>query len=50
MIVGVAGLALNDFIVWLGTALGWYYLVAKAVAAGTGFAWNFLLRKYLVYR
>ena len=49
-IVGVAGLLLNDAIVWAGTALGWYYLLAKALAAGVGFLWNFALRRWLIYR
>lgn len=49
-IVGVTGLILNDAIVWGGTALGWYYLLPKAIAAGVGFFWNFLLRRWLIYR
>jgi putative flippase GtrA len=50
VLVGLAGLAVNDLFLWLGTTLGWHYLAAKALAAGTGFLWNFALRKYLIYR
>jgi len=50
VLVGVLGLAINDFVVWAGTIAGWHYLVAKALAAGVSFLWNFLLRKYVVYR
>ena len=49
-LVGVTGLALNDLIVWAGVALSLDYRLAKVAAAGIGFCWNFLLRKFLIYR
>ena len=50
VLVGLAGLAVNDGVVWAGTTLGWNLYVAKALAAAVSFVWNFFLRKYLIYR
>jgi len=48
-VIGITGLVVNDAVLWAGTAIGVYYLLAKVVAAGASFVWNYLLRRRLVY-
>ena len=49
--IGLGGVALTELILWLGIDVaGLYVLAAKAVALGVVFSWNFLARRYLIYR
>ena len=48
--IGIGGLLVNEVVLWLGVeAAAASLLYAKAVAAGTSFAFNFLVRKYLLF-
>ena len=48
--IGVAGLGLNEAILWIATeAAGLHYLVSKIIAAAAVFLWNFAARKYLLF-
>lgn len=49
--IGVVGLALNDLILLILTGyFSIYYVLSKLVATGVTFLWNFLARKYLLFR
>lgn len=49
--IGVVGLGLNDFFIWLFTdCIGTHYMFSKIVAATLVYLWNFFARKYLVFR
>jgi len=51
LLIGVTGLGLTEGIVFLGTlGLGWHLLPAKTAAVGIVFGWNFLARRWWVYR
>lgn len=48
--IGIAGLALNEFVMWNGTELlGLHYLVSKMLSALLVFFFNFGLRKTLLF-
>jgi len=49
-LIGVTGLGVNNLILWAGMELGADYRLAKIAAASVTFFWNFLLRKYFLYR
>ena len=45
--IGVVGLVLNDFLIWLFTdCIGTHYMFSKIVAAAVVYLWNFFARKY----
>lgn len=49
--IGVAGLGINDVIIWLFTEkLGIFYIVSKLVATGVTFVWNFGVRKVVLFK
>ena len=49
--IGVVGLLLNDFLLWFFTKeIGIYYLLSKIIAVAVGYLWNFLARKYLLFK
>ena len=49
--IGVVGLGLNDFFIWLFTdCIGTHYMFSKIVAAALVYLWNFFARFYLVFR
>ncbi len=49
--IGVVGLGLNDFFIWLFTdCIGTHYMFSKIVATALVYLWNFFARKYLVFR
>ncbi|MDE6445362.1 MAG: GtrA family protein [Alistipes sp.] len=48
--IGLAGLGLNEAIVWAATDwAGLYYLVSKIISTAVVFFWNFTARKYLLF-
>ncbi len=50
-LVGLVGLALNNGIIWLIThKLGLFYMYSKLLATVAVYLWNFLVRKYLVFK
>ncbi len=50
-IIGIIGLALNEFIIWFLTAeIGFYYLISKIIAAIIILFWNFFARKLTLFR
>lgn len=50
-IIGATGLIFNDLIIWaLTEGMNMFYFHSKIVATMFVFFWNFLLRKYLIYR
>ena len=50
-VIGVIGLGLNELIMWAGTeGLHLHYMVSKIVSTGIVFFWNFLARRFLVFR
>lgn len=49
-IIGIGGLFLNTFFIWLLTAqLGLHYLASKIVATILVLAWNFIAKKYILF-
>jgi putative flippase GtrA len=49
--IGLVGLALNEFIIWLCTSkFGIYYLVSKLIAVAIVFFWSFAARRYFLFR
>ncbi|OPY27438.1 MAG: GtrA-like protein [Methanobacterium sp. PtaU1.Bin242] len=50
-IIGIIGLALNEFFIWFLTAeIGFYYLISKIIAAIIILFWNFFARKLTLFR
>lgn len=48
--IGIAGLGLNEAILWSATdLLGIHYLASKIISAAVVFLWNFTARKYLLF-
>ena len=49
-LIGVIGLILNDFFIWLFTDKAqFHYLISKIAAAILVYLWNFFARKYLLF-
>lgn len=46
-IIGVIGLGLDTFFLWLFTSFGIYYLLSKIISTALVFIWNFGARKVL---
>ena len=49
-LVGVIGLGLTELLIFLGDLLGMHYMIAKVAATVIVFFWNYLARKFWVYR
>ena len=50
-IIGVIGLGLNELIMYACTdGLGFHYMLSKIVSTGIVFFWNFLARRFLVFK
>jgi putative flippase GtrA len=50
-VVGVAGLALNEIVMWLFTSgFHFHYMLSKLVSAGLVLLWNFSARKILIFK
>lgn len=50
-LIGVVGLALNEIFMWFFTErVGLYYLLSKIGAAFFVYLWNFLARRFLLFR
>ena len=50
VLIGLAGLALNLLIMWVGTdVLGFYYLLSKILSVAVVFTWHFVARKLLLF-
>lgn len=51
VVIGVAGLGLNEFILWSCTTLaGIHYLLSRAISAVVGYAWKYIARKIFLFR
>ena len=49
--IGLAGLALNELIMWFFTdILIYYYMVSKIFSTGIVYLWNFFTRKLILFR
>ena len=49
--VGIAGLGLNEALIWVFTELlAIHYVVSKLIAASIGFFWNFSARRWILFR
>ncbi|MEA2095916.1 MAG: GtrA family protein [Candidatus Cloacimonadota bacterium] len=50
-VIGVIGLGLNEVMIWFFTdRLSIYYLYSKLISTAIVYFWNFLARKYILYR
>ncbi len=50
-IIGITGLGLNIFFIWVFTEYAHiHYLISKVIATILVFAWNFLSRKYFIFQ
>ena len=50
-IIGIVGLGLNELIIWFSTErINLYYLHSKLISTAIVYFWNFLSRKYILYR
>ncbi|MBQ9660513.1 MAG: GtrA family protein [Bacteroidales bacterium] len=50
-VIGVIGLGLNELIMWICTdRLQLHYMLSKIVSTGIVFFWNFLARRFLVFK
>ena len=51
IVIGVVGLILNQYIIWVFTEnVNFHYLFSKLVATMIVVIWNFLARKYFLFR
>ena len=49
--IGVAGLAINELLMWLFTDwLLFHYLVSKIIATAVVFFFNFFIRKFALFK
>ncbi|MBI5457530.1 GtrA family protein [Candidatus Kaiserbacteria bacterium] len=49
--IGVVGLFLNEAVLWLFTGVfGIFYLVSKCLSVVLVFMWNYIARKFLLFR
>jgi len=49
--IGAAGLLLNEIALWLLTGVfGMFYLVSKCLSVVLVFTWNYIARKFLLFR
>lgn len=50
-VIGVIGLLLNELIIYLCTDIAeWHYLAGKVVSTVIVFFWNFLARRFLIFK
>ena len=50
-LIGVVGLLFNELFIWLFTEIaGFYYLLSKVFSTAIVYFWNFLARKYILYK
>lgn len=50
VVIGLAGLGMNEAIIWCATGLlGLHYLASKIISTAVVFFWNFVARKYLLF-
>ncbi len=50
-LIGVVGLALNEFFIWFFTeTIGFYYLLSKILSVVFVYLWNFFIRKFTLFR
>jgi putative flippase GtrA len=50
VVIGVAGMGLNELLLWLfTTVLSLHYLVSRSLTAVVGYFWKFLLRKIVLF-
>lgn len=50
-IIGIIGLSLNELIIWFFTEyVHFHYLLSKVVSTIIVFTWNFLARKFILFR
>lgn len=50
-VIGVIGLGLNELIIWLATdVIGLHYMLGKVISTVIVFFWNFLARRFLVFK
>ncbi len=50
-LIGIVGLGINELILWILTGgIGLYVLYSKIVSVVFVFTWNFVARKYLLFR
>ena len=50
-VIGVIGLLLNELIIYVCADIaGWHYLVGKVVSTIIVFFWNFLARRFLIFK
>ena len=50
-IIGIVGLVLTNLLLWCFThVFGVYYLLSKIIAAAFVFIWNFLVKKYWLFK
>lgn len=51
LLIGIVGLGVNEGVLYVLTGLfGVFYLVSKVASVVVVFAWNFVARKYLLFR
>lgn len=50
-LTGIVGLGLNELIMWAATdGMGLHYMASKIISTGLVFFWNFLARRFLVFK
>lgn len=50
-VIGIVGLILNELIIYVCTDMaGWHYLVGKILSTVLVFFWNFLARRFLIFK
>ena len=50
-VIGIIGLGLNEVMIWFFTdKISIYYLYSKLISTAIVYFWNFLARKYILYR
>ena len=50
-IIGIVGLGLNELFMWILTdIIGWHYLGSKIATTVIVFFWNFLARRFILFR
>ena len=49
-LIGLMGLGITELLLWIGASFSLHYMVFKAIATVVVLAWNYLARRFLLYK
>ena len=49
-LIGLMGLGITELLLWIGARFSLHYMVLKAIATAVVLAWNYLARRFWLYK